>query len=396
MRRVPPSFWIAGARAKARAFGHAAVPALPDRGSGRGKRRILSAAGLVLIALAFASAAESPPDLRSVYAGPTEDWPAPWLEPGVTFAELAPLALHPRPAPGSREAALADLGQHLFMDPQLSASGSISCASCHDPVRGWGDGQRVSTGHDGAEGRRNAPGLHSAGYRRHLFWDGRAARLEDQALGPLLNPIEMANDDLAEMIAKLSSDPDYPPLFFAAYGTGSVTLERLTGALAAFQSGLEAPTRLDHFLSGEQDALSDAEISGLHLFRTKAGCINCHGGPLLTDEGFHNLGLGLFGRRYHDMGRFEVTGDPADAGKFRTPSLRHVAETAPYMHNGLVPDLDKVLLFYKSGGGRSMPRDAAEAADPVFQGAARTSPLLRKLELTPEEWADLRAFLDAV
>jgi cytochrome c peroxidase len=358
---------------------------------------MMATTGAVAVVMAvMATVASDTADLRTIYSGASSGWPQAWLAPDANFSELAALRLRPGPEPGSTDAAAVKLGQKLFFDPALSASGKVPCASCHDPSRGWGDGRAVARGHGGAEGRRNAPSLYSAGYRQAFFWDGRANTLEEQALGPLFNPIEMANAKADDIIGRIAADPDYPALFAAAFGDETVTIAQLTRAIAAFERGLDEPTRLDRFLSGDSQALNDAEISGLHLFRTKAGCVNCHSGPLLSDEGFHNLGLGLYGRRYHDMGRHDVTGDPEDAARFRTPSLRHIRKTAPYMHNGLVPDLDKVLLFYKSGGGRSIARNAAEAADPVFQGAASTSPFLNRLELTDKDWADLRAFLDAL
>ena len=164
----------------------------------------------------------------------------------------------------------------------------------------------------------------------------------------------------------------------------------------AYLAGLETPTRLDRFAAGDAAALDDREIRGLHLFRTRAGCANCHHGPLLSDGRFHNLGLSGYGEPGADLGRHAVTGQPEDAGRFRTPSLRHVARTAPYMHSGHFPTLASVVAFYVRGGGEVWVRNAGEAADMLRRHAATLSPHVRPLDLTPAERADLVAFLGAI
>ncbi|WP_211365078.1 cytochrome-c peroxidase [Rhodovulum strictum] len=332
--------------------------------------------------------------LRAVYSGPPETWPPPHLDAGVTYVELAPRALPPAPRPGSPDEARARLGERLFSDPALSDSGQIACESCHNRRLGWGDGLPRSIGHDRQEGPRNAPALFTAGAGLPLFWDGRADNLPEQALGPLTSPVEMANHDLAAIPARLMARPDYPRLFAEAYGPGPITLDQVTDALARFQTHLDRPTRLDRFLSGDPRALSDQEILGLHLFRTRARCANCHFGPLLADGRFHDLGLSWFNRSFEDLGRFAVSGDPADVGAFRTPSLRHVSRTGPYMHNGLFPHLVGVVRLYAAGGGSSAAPDPAR---PVLAEAARTtSPLLHRLDLDEAEIAALVAFLEAI
>jgi len=301
-----------------------------------------------------------------------------------------------RPAEISRESLQVQLGARLFDDPLLSASGQIACQSCHNRRLGWGDGLPRPFGHDRTEGRRNAPALFTAAARPALFWDGRAGGLEEQALGPLTDPAEMANHALDDIASRLNADPDYPALFAAAYGVDRIALPEVLSALAAFQGQLDVKTRFDRFLEGDAGALSDEALRGLHLFRTKARCVNCHFGPDLTDDGFHNLGLAFFNRRLQDLGRYEVTGLPVDAGRFRTPSLRHVSGTGPYMHNGGFPSLRGVVNFYNAGGARPRARSPEEAGLPLFGPATATSELLQPLELDPDEIAALLAFLDAI
>ncbi len=153
----------------------------------------------------------------------------------------------------------------------------------------------------------------------------------------------MANPDPDSALARLRADPDYAARFAEVYGAGPISADKLTDALVAFQTRLETETRFDRFASGDRNTLTDQEVWGLHLFRTKARCANCHFGPLLTDDRFHNLKISFFGEKAQDLGRYQVIHLPDDVGRFRTPSLRHVGETAPYMHNGLFPTLECVI-----------------------------------------------------
>lgn len=332
--------------------------------------------------------------LRRAYARAPREWPQAVVDPSVDFVELGALTLPPRPE--ERDLARVELGARLFADPILSASGHVACDSCHARELGWGDGRRVSRGHARRQGRRNAPSLFSAGHRDRLFWDGRTVSLEQQAAGPLLHPDEMANASLAEVVARLRAEPRYVRAFAAVYGGTPIVFSQVADALAAFQRTLERTTRFDRFARGETDRFTDAQLWGLNLFRGKAGCANCHVGPLLTDGKLHNLGLSFFGRRLQDLGRQEISGDPRDTGRFLTPPLRHLRETAPYMHNGIIPRLVNVVAFYNEGGGRIRPPNAAAAADPLWPHAARTSPLLRPLGLTRAEIEALVAFLETL
>jgi len=328
--------------------------------------------------------------LRQLYGGPRANWPAADVQPGVVWQELAPLPKPLDPPDNPTTPDKVALGQRLFNDPRLSRSGQIACASCHERELGWADGRRVSFGHDRQPGRRNAPSVRMAGHMQPLFWDGRAPTLEQQSLMPIADPLEMASSIDAAMTT-LRSDPTYRQAFAEVFGSAPMTSAHLGQALAAFQRSLSPQgRRFDRFLAGNANALGDAELRGLHLFRTRAGCMNCHNGPTLSDQSFHNLGLHFHGRPRQDLGRYEVTGDAADSGRFRTPSLRGVADTAPYMHNGLMPRLDAVLLFYNVGGGkpRAPAQPAADAA-PFPQ----PDPLLQPLNLRRDQLQDIEAFL---
>lgn len=330
--------------------------------------------------------------LHKAYSGAPATWPRPRLLAGAKFAEMAPLQLHPRPDGKARD--LAQLGDELFKDPRLSASGHFACQSCHNRRLGWGDGLPTSFGHARAEGRRNAPSLFTAGYQTAFFWDGRASSLEEQALGPLSDGREMANAELEGVAQRVGAVEAYRQRFSALTGRQDVELADITAALAAFERTLERPTRFDRFAGGDVRALSDQEVWGLHLFRTKAGCANCHSGPVLSDGSTHNIGLSFFGRKLEDLGRYGVTGNAVDAGAFRTPSLRHVSETAPYMHNGIFPHLMGVVRFYEGGGGAISASQQAEGdRQTLLAGARQKSRQLEKFRLSPSERSALVAFL---
>ncbi|MDH2328985.1 cytochrome c peroxidase [Cereibacter sp. SYSU M97828] len=247
-----------------------------------------------------------------------------------------------------------ELGRRLFHDPALSANGAMSCADCHDPERGFTSG---------AVGGRTPPPLHVATQLSVWGWDGRHESLRAAILAPLTDPREMANPDADA----------------AARRVGLVDADALADAIGAYLATLDSPP-------------PTPEGRGAELFRS-AGCADCHSGPLLTDEGFHNLGLSAFGEPSQDLGRMRVTGDPADAGRFRTPSLRHVAQTAPYMHTGHFRTLEGVVRFYAQGGGKVWARNAAEADRPMYPEAARLDPRIRPLDLSEDDIAALVAFL---
>ncbi|MCY3003884.1 MAG: cytochrome-c peroxidase [Planctomycetota bacterium] len=326
--------------------------------------------------------------LRPQYERDPAQWPKPTLDAGIEHRELGPVAVPQRDTNPQAQARI-ELGERLFFDGRLSGTGQMACASCHDAELGFGDGRATSFGHGALPLARNAPTLWNVGQRKSWFWDGRANSLEAQADMVLANAREMGNKP-EEIVATVKSSKGYRERFAAAFGTDEVTLERILQAIAAFERTLvsDGSSDFDHFLAGDRAALSDPAVRGLHLFRTKARCINCHNGPLFTDEQFHNLGLTYYGRELEDLGRFNVTKEPADVGRFRTPSLRNLGRTGPYMHNGLF-ELKGVINMYSAGMPRIEPTEE-QKADPLFPVK---SPILQRLDLTQEEKSDLEAFL---
>jgi cytochrome c peroxidase len=353
--------------------------------------------GLLLVLVTFSQyylggqaddVSPSPDGLRYAYARPSTEWPAPTIDAGVAYEELSALArpLGPKPA---KE--LAALGRRLFFDPILSASNQISCANCHHPELGWGDGVRQSFGHNRQRGKRNAPTLLNVAEWDHFFWDGRATTLESQVLFPLQDAKEM-NQSLDELTSELIA-ADYGKRFATAFGDASITTARISRALAAFETTIRSRrSHFDRFVEGDYAALTNEEIFGLHLFRTKARCLNCHHGPLFTDQQFHNSGQHLYGRPQEDLGRYEVTGNPTDLGKFRTPMLRDIAFTGPYLHHGNILELREVLTMYNSGMPQIIPK---RVRDTMTVGLVH-DPLLQPLGLSGEEIDALLAFLEAI
>lgn len=330
--------------------------------------------------------------LRALYRQAPPHWPAAHWSVGVAQRELGPLLPPTDPADNPSTAQKVALGKALFEDPRLSASGQIACASCHDRQLGWGDGRRVSFGHDRQPGRRNAMDVSMAPYSNHQFWDGRGGSLENQAQFPIHDPVEMANS-IQRMQRQLRRNDDYRQQFGQIFGDTHITMDKVAKAMAAYQRTLYPRNRaFDRYLAGRDNALSDSQLLGLHLFRTKARCINCHNGPAMSDDSFHNLGIHFFGRELEDLGRFEVTGNPADSGAFRTPSLRNVPRNGPYMHNGLFPNLEGIVNMYNAGAFR--PRPVGEQAnDPSFP---TTDPLLQPLGLSAAERQALVDFLSTL
>ncbi|KAF1729290.1 cytochrome-c peroxidase [Pseudoxanthomonas mexicana] len=328
--------------------------------------------------------------LRRVYALPIDQWPAPTVDAGAVWQELAPLPdMPPVPADNPQTPEKIALGKRLFEDPRLSRSGQIACASCHDRQLGWGDGRSVSFGHDRQAGKRNAMNVSMAAFSGPLFWDGRAATLEAQALHPIQDSAEMAFSP-HELEKRLNRETDYPTAFAQVFGEKRVTMSRVAQALASYQRSLVPRfNRFDRFLEGQRGVLTDQQLWGLHLFRTQARCMNCHSGPALTDNRFHNLGLHFYGRNKQDLGRYRITGDPADSGRFRTPSLRNVGKTGPYMHNGGFMELRGVVNMYNVGMPRPKPAPGA-ADDPPFP---QVDPLLQPLDLHRTELEAITEFL---
>ncbi len=263
-------------------------------------------------------------------------------------------AIPPIPAGSTMTRERIELGQMLFFEPRISASGVISCATCHNPALGWTDRIPRATGHDGQVGDRNTPTVLNSGFLGSQFWDGREPDLEGQALGPIAASIEM-NMAIEDAIARLNEFQIYRDMFAAAFPgyDDPVNPRNVALAIAAFERTLNTPNSpFDRFLAGDSQAMTDQQINGMRLFADN-GCLACHNGPNFSDSGFHRFELP--GSR--DEGRFLVTGDENDRFAFRTPTLRNVAVTYPYFNNGSIDNLrDAVNLM----GQQMLGRDFAD------------------------------------
>ena len=332
--------------------------------------------------------------LRSLYSsGNPSKWPLPIIDPLVKphFAEIGhlPEIQFPADNPFSKEKVL--LGKTLFYDPRLSGSNQIACASCHDPELAWTDNKTLSFGHDRQLGTRNAMTLLNISHATSLFWDGRAETLEKQASMPVQDKKEMNEHiDLAtEKIAKIKG---YEILFANAFGEKKVTTDKINKAIATFERTIKSgSTRFDRFIDGQKDVFTDDEVVGLHLFRTKAQCMNCHNSGYFSNNQFENDGTAALQAKREDLGRYLVTENDADVGKFRVPTLREVSRTGPWMHNGVFKSLKDVIQFYNAGNPEPEKRRST-----VYEGKTLTSvksPFLKPLHLTPQEIMQLDAFL---
>ncbi|MFN0101918.1 MAG: cytochrome-c peroxidase [Bryobacteraceae bacterium] len=309
---------------------------------------------------------------------------------GKAIEVSVPLGLPPLPVPDDNPltAETVALGKKLFFDPRLSADNTVSCALCHSPEHGFSDGRKTAVGMRQQAGKRNAPTVLNAAYNTRQFWDGRAASLEEQAAGPITNPIEMSMAD-EECVERLMGDAEYRALFAKAFGEGAITMGKLQKAIAAYErTVISGNSPVDRFLyGGDKAALSEAAVRGLAIFmdRKKGNCSACHlvgtEWALFTDGLFHNIGAGLNAEgELTDLGRFEQTKNEPDKGAFKTPSLRNVAQSGPYMHDGRLKTLREVVDFY-AGGGSSNPYLDKQ---------------IRPLALTGKDREDLVAFLESL
>jgi len=303
----------------------------------------------------------------------------------------APLGLPPIPIPLDNpptEETIA-LGRRLYYDPGLSADGTVSCATCHAPDLSFRDGKALSNGVAGQLGSRRAPTVVNAAYNTLQFWDGRAPSLEKQAEGPLTNPVEMGNT-LEGVVNYVRSDPKYRALFARAWGRKEITIDLVTRSIASFERTVViGNSPFDRFYyRGDKKALSPAGQRGLKLFlnQKKGNCSVCHvigrRYALFTDNKFHNVGVGAdTSGNFEDVGRYVQTKSASDMGAFKTPTLRNIAKTAPYMHDGSLATLKDVVDHYV-GGGTSNPHLDKEIHALAF--------------LTFNERADLKAFLESL
>jgi cytochrome c peroxidase len=330
--------------------------------------------------------------LRYIYSKPNSQWPKPTVDKGINFEELAVLPPSPINLSDDSVKKIVELGKILFFDPRLSGAGKISCSSCHLPELNWTDGLKVSVGHDEAENTRNSPSIENVWFSKKLFWDGRANSLEDQAQIPLTSQIEM-HQDMKVLAKKLNKIKGYRTLFADAYGVDKISNELIFNSLAVFQRTVtSAKTPFDLFLEGDKNALSDQQLEGLHLFRTKARCMNCHYGALFTDNDFHNLGLANYGKSNQDLGFYHATKNPKDSGKFKTPGLRNVMRTGPWFHDGSVKTIDSLMTLYNMGM-MAPSFTMAQMEDPLFPQNDR---LLRGIMLSRKEINAVISFLNAI
>ncbi len=328
---------------------------------------------------------------------------------GGSFAEPTPPAIGPLPPvpvnPDNQPTdARMQLGRKIFFDNRISGSGTINCGTCHIPSQGWTVPTPLSPAHPGHVERRNSPTLLNVGYNKALIWDGRAPNLEKQALGSTKNPVHK-NQDIEHLMALYNQDPQMVRLFQAAYGKAP-NAQDYGKALAVFQRHfiITGESPFDRYMKGDKTAMSAAAVKGMGLFTGKAGCLACHNGPNFTDSGFYNIGLkhnsALDDERHQamlrfdakrmkvadwehiktDPGRYLVTHNDDDWGRFKTPTLRNLPDTAPYMHDGRYATLEAVIAHYDRGGDATRNQD----------------PRIRPLGLNGEEQAQLKAFLVAL
>jgi cytochrome c peroxidase len=334
-------------------------------------------------------------------------------------AGAPPLGLPPVPVPADNPQTpeKVALGKRLYEEKRFSSDGTVSCATCHDPAKGFADGIPLAEGVGKQRGTRNSPTVLNAAYYSTQFWDGRRATLEEQAKDPLVNPIEHGLKSHEPILQVIRSDLSYPPAFSSVFGIQAkdITIDHVVQAIAAFERTVVAgDSPFDRYLyGGDKTAMSAAAIRGLEIYRTKGRCQDCHAigqtEAIFTDNKFHNLGVGfkrieknfmpvanafkkakeagknvdesvLTNAEASELGRFVVTLRPTDIGAFKTPTLRNVTVTAPYMHDGSIATLEEVIELYDRGGDKN----------PLLASG------IRPLNLTPQEKADLVEFMKAL
>jgi cytochrome c peroxidase len=334
-------------------------------------------AGVAALALSGCSAGKSSPPPTPAWEADNPIKPLPKAPLGIDI-DLAKLPNPPTPE-------RVRLGRWLFYDTRLSADNTISCATCHIPEYAFSQPTPVASGIAGQKGKRKAPTFinEAVTLYPHFFWDGRAGSLEDQALGPIENPVEMGNTHSA-MIQTLSRIPGYKPYFKQAFGTEAITKERVAHAIADYErTRMSGNSAWDRWRQNrDEKAVSDQVKLGHDLFFNKARCNQCHLGNAFTDSSFHNLGVGWDAKKkaFADEGRYVVTKNKADLGAFKTPTLRDVTKHAPYMHDGSQKTLREVVEWYNRGGEKNPYLD----------------PKISPLHLTPAEVDALIAFMDAL
>jgi cytochrome c peroxidase len=335
-------------------------------------RRLSPWIASLVVGLAWAGCRPATPEWE--LANPVVPLPEPPLGVDRTFSELSD-----PPTPER-----VRLGRWLYYDTRLSADNTISCATCHRPENAFSEPTPVSTGIRGQKGNRKAPTFINAAWALfpHTFWDGRAGSLEDQALGPVANPIEMGNTHEA-MIQTIEGIKGYAKYFEEAFGSPGITKDRIAKAIADYErTRMSGNSPYDRWKAGDESAVSDEVKLGDRLFFDKAGCNQCHLGYNFTDSLFHNLGVGFDPEtgEFKDVGRSAVTNQESDTGAFKTPTVREVTKRAPYMHDGSIATLREVVELYDDGG----------EANPYLD------PKIKPLGLTAEEIDALVAMMESL
>ncbi|MBX7185386.1 MAG: cytochrome-c peroxidase [Vicinamibacteria bacterium] len=299
-----------------------------------------------------------------------------------------------------------ELGRRLYYDKRLSADGTVSCATCHDPEKGFADGKKVGEGISGKKGARNSPTVLNSMFNEFQFWDGRAATLEEQAKGPMINPVEMGMKDHGAVVAAVARDPGYAADFPRIFGR-AVNIDDIAAAIATFErTVVSGDSAFDRFQAGDKLAMSESAQRGWALWNGKARCNTCHpfaaNTPNFSDNKFHNIGIAAknrdfaslarkaatvenleslaFDPNFSELGRFIATRQPKDLGAFKSSGLRDIALTAPYMHDGSEPTLISVVEYYNRGG----------EPNPFLDGG------ITPLKLTHDEMHDLVAFMESL
>lgn len=292
-----------------------------------------------------------------------------WLLPAV-----------PHPADNAPNPDRIALGQKLFFDPRLSGDGNMSCATCHNPAMGWSDGLPTALGVKSKVLDRASPTVFNTAYNTIQMWDGRKKSLEDQAMGPMEANVEM-NMDINKLFKWLNGNAGYKALFAKAFPGEAIDAKTVSKAIAGYErTAISNNSAFDRWVKGDAKAMTADQVEGFKLFTGKAACVACHSGPNLTDNGFHNIGLASWGAAEPDMGRFAHKPIGLMKGAFKTPTVREVARTGPYFHDGSAKTLMDVVEHYNKGG--------------VVK--TNLSPSMKTLDLSPKEKDDLVAFLNAL
>ncbi len=301
-------------------------------------------------------------------------------------APIPPLGLEsvPWPANNPYSKEKAELGRLLYFDKRLSSDGTISCDSCHNLPCGYSDCRAISVGIKHQSGTRHSPTIINTAYAKLLFWDGRAASLEEQCKGPIANTKEMTNvknvhEAHSQCVERVKAIPGYRDLFKKAFGHEEITIDDIAKAVATFERTiLSGNSPYDRYMAGDKAALSAEQIRGLQVFN-QSGCANCHSGFYFSDQRFHNIGVGMQEEK-PDLGRYLITHQEQDWGAFKTPTLREVANSGPYMHDGSLNTLLEVVDFYDKGG---VPNK-------------NLHPLIKPLHLSYDDKKALAAFLESL